>query len=140
MAELIQNQLDEASGCVDIDVADREVAEDDVVWTDDEVPTVTRVKIVRKPKPRRGPGRPRKRPISASATPVATPAAETPVPNGDDAEDQPEDDTAEKAEVDEEAEEEVEAEDEEEEEEVQKVWQEPDCRIVVNVSLARWHR
>lgn len=37
VAELIQNQLEETQGMMDIDVVDPECTEDDVVWSEDEV-------------------------------------------------------------------------------------------------------
>ena len=45
VAELIQTQLDEAQGTVEIDVMDPMVTEDDVVWSEDEVEDVTEVEV-----------------------------------------------------------------------------------------------
>jgi chromatin structure-remodeling complex subunit SFH1 len=42
VAELIQNQVEEAQRAVEIDVADRDVTENDVVWSEDEVEEETR--------------------------------------------------------------------------------------------------
>lgn len=42
VAELIQNQVEEAQRALEIDIADRDVTEEDVVWSEDEVEEETR--------------------------------------------------------------------------------------------------
>ncbi|ORX34100.1 hypothetical protein BD324DRAFT_636616 [Kockovaella imperatae] len=163
MAELIQSQLDEASGCVDIDLVDREVTADDVIWSEDE-PIMEEYEEVSDEvvpeAPRRKRGRPRKYPrpltdrVSESATPALTPVPEVePAASHVDEEDGNEGDQEEEAangehveEGDNQGEGEGTVEPAENEDEagpvvvkrrrkIKRVWQEPDCRITINLDV-----
>ena len=140
ISDLIQGQLDEASGCVEIDLRDRDVTEEDVVWSEDEVDEQTMdhmdVDANDRPGLDNGTGHGSALVNGNAESQQAENGAgleggvPTPRTNGVMA-NAHEDQSA--AEADAES---MLEDDEEEEAEavVEKSWEEPDCRIIVNVS------
>ncbi|WWC88107.1 uncharacterized protein L201_003011 [Kwoniella dendrophila CBS 6074] len=110
ISELIKNQLEENQNAVEIDISNEEVNEDDVIWSDEEFEEVES-----------------QMDLDGSSSPV------TPAINGDSTQA-----ISEKANVETEVPEDKEVEeeqDEEEEKEKEKVWEEADCRIIVNLDV-----